>query len=116
MPEFDEGALRLITLRSEGQFNSVVYEEYDIYRGIPHRFCILMAQEDCNKLNIKDAEKVRVIGEAGKLDNIEVIVGNIKAGTAAMFYPESNVLIKANIDPRSKTPAFKSAPIRIEKQ
>lgn len=115
IPKFDEDMLRLITLRSEGQFNSVVYEEYDIYRGIPHRFCILVSPQDCTKLGIKDGEKVRVVGEAGRLDNIEVVVGDIKAGTVAMFYPESNVLIKANIDSRSKTPAFKSAPVKIEK-
>lgn len=115
IPKFEEDMLRLITLRSEGQFNSVVYEEYDIYRGIPHRFCILVSSQDCTKLGIKDGEKVRVVGEAGRLDNIEVVVGDIKAGTVAMFYPESNVLIKANIDSRSKTPAFKSAPVKIEK-
>jgi anaerobic selenocysteine-containing dehydrogenase len=116
IPKFDQDSLRMITLRSEGQFNSVVYEEYDIYRGIPHRFCILVSQADCTRLNIKDGERVKVIGEAGELDNIEVIVGNIKAGTVAMFYPESNVLIKANIDKRSKTPAFKSAPVKIAKR
>lgn len=114
LPAMDKNVLKLMTLRSEGQFNTVVYEEYDLYRGIPHRFCILMSQEDVDKLRIKDGQRVTVRGEAGKMDNIEVVVGEIRAGVAAMFYPESNVLIKANIDPRSKTPSFKSAPIWIE--
>lgn len=112
---FDDDALRLITLRSEGQFNSVVYEEYDLYRGMPHRFCILVAKEDLQRLGIKDGDKVKVRGEAGSLDNIEVVEGDIKAGVVAMFYPESNVLIKANVDKLSRTPAFKSAPVWIEK-
>jgi len=113
LPEMID-ALRLITLRSEGQFNTVVYEEYDLYRGIPHRHCILLSKADIARLRLKDGQRVKVRGEAGTLDNIEVVEGNIRSGVAAMFYPESNVLISARIDPRSKTPAFKCAPIWIE--
>ncbi len=115
IPQYNEQALRLITLRSEGQFNSVVYEEYDLYRGMPHRNCVLVSVEDMELLQVKDGERVRVKGEAGSMDNIEVVKGEIKAGTVAMFYPESNVLIKGQIDNRSKTPSFKSSPVWIEK-
>lgn len=80
---------------------------------MPHRYCILMSKEDAEKLNIEDGRRVRVLGEAGEMDNIEVVVGQIRSGTVAMFYPEANVLIKANIDKRSRTPNFKSAPVRI---
>lgn len=110
----DEDALKMMTIRSEGQFNTVVYEDYDIYRGIPHRFCILLSQEDADKHNIKDGQRIKVKGEAGELENIEAVVGNIKPGVVAMFYPESNVLIKPNIDARSKTPAFKCAPVWLD--
>lgn len=105
---------RLITLRSEGQFNSVVYEEHDLYRGVPHRFCVLMSQEDATRLKLQDGSRVTVRGEAGKMQNIEVVISTIKPGVLAMYYPESNVLISANLDDRSKTPAFKSAPVWIE--
>jgi molybdopterin-dependent oxidoreductase alpha subunit len=115
LPKFDSDALRLITLRSEGQFNTVVYEENDFYRGMPHRFCILMAEEDANKLNVQDGQRVTVRGEAGTMENIEVIFGQIKPGVVAMFYPEANVLIDGRVDPRSKTPSFKSAPVWIER-
>jgi anaerobic selenocysteine-containing dehydrogenase len=114
LPDLDPDALMLMTIRSEGQFNTVVYEEYDIYRGVPHRYCILMAAEDIKRLGLKDGQRVTVRGEAGTMDNIEVVEGHIRAGAAAMYYPESNVLIKSRIDDRSKTPAFKSAPIWIE--
>lgn len=114
LPRINTDALNLMTIRSEGQFNTVVYEEYDIYRGIPHRFCILMSDEDIARLKLKDGQRVSVRGEAGRMDNIEVVAGNIRPGVVAMFYPESNVLIKPNVDNRSKTPAFKSAPVWIE--
>jgi molybdopterin-dependent oxidoreductase alpha subunit len=115
LPKFPADTLRLITFRSEGQFNTVVYEERDIYRGIPHRNCILVSGEDASRLAVRDGQRVTIRGEAGKLDNIEVVFGKIKPGVVAMFYPESNQLIKAKIDPRSKTPAFKSAPVWIER-
>lgn len=115
LSSFPHDGLRLITLRSEGQFNTVVYEEYDLYRGLPHRFCILVAAEDAKRLNMQDGERITVRGEAGVMNDIELVIGKIRPGVVAMFYPESNVLIKANVDQRSKTPAFKSAPVWLEK-
>jgi anaerobic selenocysteine-containing dehydrogenase len=32
-----------------------------------------------------------------------------------MYYPEANALVPGNLDPRSKTPAFKSVAVAIEK-
>ncbi len=113
LPKMDPNTLTMITIRSEGQFNTVVYENPDIYRGIPHRMCVMMSEEDIARLHLKDGQRVTVNGEAGSLDNIEVVAGKIRPGVVAMFYPESNVLIKPRLDPRSKTPAFKSAPVTI---
>jgi molybdopterin-dependent oxidoreductase alpha subunit len=112
LPEVPAG-LTLITLRSEGQFNTVVYEEADIYRGIPHRFCLLISQADATKLNLRDGQRITVCGEAGSIDNIELVIGNVRPGVVAMFYPESNAIIKPRIDKRSGTPSFKSAPVSI---
>ena len=109
-----EDGLRLITLRSEGQFNTVVYEEYDLYRGIPHRFCILVSQADAGKLALREGQRVTVRGQAGSLPNIEVVIGAIRPGVVAMYYPEANCLIRANVDELSRTPAFKSAPVWID--
>lgn len=114
LPQYDTDGLKMITIRSEGQFNSVVYEEHDVYRGIPHRNCVLVSQNDADKLSLKDGQRVRVIGEAGSLDNIELVVGGIRDGVVAMFYPESNYIIKARPDDRSRTPSFKFAPVNLE--
>jgi molybdopterin-dependent oxidoreductase alpha subunit len=114
LPQPLPDCLRLITIRSEGQFNTVVYEEHDLYRGVPHRHCIIVSQPDADRLNLRDGQRVRVRGEAGEMDNIELFIGRISKGSAAMYFPEANVLIRARLDPLSKTPAFKSAPIWIE--
>ena len=48
----DDGQLRLMTVRSEGQFNTVVYEEEDIYRGQERRDVILMNRADIDRLGL----------------------------------------------------------------
>jgi anaerobic selenocysteine-containing dehydrogenase len=105
--------LILGTGRSYAQHNTVVYRQADQYRGMPHRHCILMNPADIKKAGFIEHQKVKVKGNAGQLDEIEIISGAVKAGTAFMFYPEANVLFHANIDPSSGTPAYKRVPIYI---
>ena len=38
----------MMTVRSEGQFNTVVYEDADIYRNQDRRDVILMNEDDIN--------------------------------------------------------------------
>lgn len=103
----------LITGRSYGQHNTVVYRTADRYRGMPHRHCILMHSDDVAEAGLRDHQRVTVQGDADKLDNIEIICGAIRRGAALMFYPEANVLMKAHIDPRSQTPAYKRVPVLV---
>jgi anaerobic selenocysteine-containing dehydrogenase len=110
------GALRLMTIRSEGQFNTVVYEEEDIYRGIDRRNVILMHDDDLARLNLNSGDRVTVRGPAGAMHSILATeFDKIKPGNAAMYYPECNVLVGRGLDPLSKTPAFKSVVVRVEK-
>jgi anaerobic selenocysteine-containing dehydrogenase len=112
-PRPDDGSLRLMTIRSEGQFNSVVYDEEDVYRGQDRRDVILLNPADVARLGLAEDQPVRVRSEAGELRRILVREADIRAGNAAMYYPEANVLVPADVDPLSKTPAFKSVRIEI---
>lgn len=105
--------LRLMTLRSEGQFNSVVYDEEDIYRGQERRDVILMNRDDIQRLGLKADDKVHIRSECGQMRYILVREFDIRAGNAAMYYPESNVLVPHAVDPLSKTPAFKSVVVTV---
>ena len=105
--------LSLITARSYGQHNTVVYQPGDSYRGMPHRHTILMNVDDLKRSGLQPHQRVTVQGEAGALDQVEVIPGAIRAGAALMFYPEANVLMRAVIDPASGTPAFKRVPVLV---
>jgi molybdopterin-dependent oxidoreductase alpha subunit len=109
LPDFDPGpgAFRLMTLRSEGQFNSVVYEVEDLYRGNRRRDVVMMAAEDAARLGLEEGERVVVETEAGRME-VVVSLAPIRPGSLAMYYPEANVLVPRRLDARSKTPAFKS--------
>jgi molybdopterin-dependent oxidoreductase alpha subunit len=107
--------IRLMTIRSEGQFNTVVYEDEDVYRGIDRRDVILLHADDLRRFGVKDGDRVAIHGPAGSMYNIiATSFDAIRAGNAAMYYPECNVLVSRELDPQSKTPAFKGVIVRLE--
>jgi molybdopterin-dependent oxidoreductase alpha subunit len=109
-----ENQLRLMTVRSEGQFNTVVYEEADIYRGQERRDVILINLLDIQRLGLQTDQSVTVRSESGEMHNIRVRPFDLRAGNAIMYFPEANRLVPTTVDPESKTPAFKSVLITVE--
>ena len=106
--------LRLMTIRSEGQFNTVVYEDYDLYRGIEGRFVILMHPEDLIRFRLFPGQKVTVRSTTGVMTNvIATPFEKIRPGNAAMYYPECNILVPRSADPRSRTPTFKLVLVHV---
>jgi molybdopterin-dependent oxidoreductase alpha subunit len=106
--------IRLMTLRSEGQFNTVVYEDEDVYRGMDRRDVLMLHPVDLARFGLKDGGRVTVHGPGGTMHGIRATeFAAIKPGNAAMYYPEANVLIGRTIDPLSRTPAFKNIVIRV---
>jgi anaerobic selenocysteine-containing dehydrogenase len=105
--------LSLMTVRSYSQHNTVVYKEGDAYRGMPHRNCILMNRADVKRMGWQEHQRVKVQGDAGRLEDVEVVYGDIREGAALMFYPEVNAIFKARIDSRCGTPAYKRVPVLV---
>lgn len=117
LPPLKGGAreLRLMTVRSEGQFNTVVYEEADIYRGQDRRDVILIHPDDFAELGIEHDQRVTVRSKTGELQHILARpFEDIRPGNALMYYPEANVLVARTADPKSKTPAFKGEVVTLE--
>jgi molybdopterin-dependent oxidoreductase alpha subunit len=107
------GSLRLMTVRSEGQFNTVVYEDYDLYRGQDRRDVILMSPVDMERLGLSVDQKVTVSSETGTMHGLLVRPIDIRPGNTVMYYPEANVLVSRAVDPGSKTPGFKGTVVRV---
>ena len=105
----------LMTIRSEGPFNSVVYDEEDLYRGTTRRDVVMMSPIDVARLGLREGDAVTVRSATGSLDVVVAEV-DIRAGNTAMYYPEANVLVDRTLDPESLTPAFKSVAITVERR
>jgi molybdopterin-dependent oxidoreductase alpha subunit len=108
-----DGQFRMMTLRSEGQFNTVVYEDEDLYRGNTHRNVVMMSPADATRLDVGEGDRVVVENDTGSM-MVSVSLVDIRSGNLAMYYPEANVLVPQILDARSKTPAFKSVEVRIK--
>ena len=108
----DDGDFMMMTIRSEGQFNTVVYDEEDLYRGNVTRDVVMMSAEDAGRLGLAEGDPVDVVSATGSMRARTAIV-DIRSGNVAMYYPEANVLVDRRLDAESRTPAFKSVPVTI---
>lgn len=110
--ELAEGEYLLMTVRSEGQFNSVVYDEEDLYRGNTRRDVVMLSAADAREIGVDEGDPVSVASGTGSFSAVAAIV-DIRSGNVAMYYPEANVLVDRSLDPESLTPAFKSVVVRL---
>ncbi|MGV3491729.1 MAG: FdhF/YdeP family oxidoreductase [Devosia sp.] len=106
------GELTLATVRSEGQFNTIIYEEQDSYRQKAGRDAIFLNREDMAAFGVSPGGRVTIASDHGRMEGTATAF-DLPRGSALAYYPEANVLCGTAVDPRSKTPAFKSVPIRI---
>ena len=106
----------LATIRSEGQFNSIIYEENDSYRQTETRWCVLMNQSDIDRLQLDKVTKVTMRSESGEMRGLTVYPFDVPSGNVLAYYPEANILTTRVTDPRSKTPSFKSVPVELFKE
>jgi molybdopterin-dependent oxidoreductase alpha subunit len=115
------GRYRLLTMRSNDQFNTTIYGYSDRFRGIEGtRDVLLMNPDDIAGAGLADGQMVRLVtdaddGQYRTLGGLKLIAYKIPRGTVGGYYPECNVLVPiTHHDQLSKTPASKSVPVRIE--
>ena len=114
------GRMRLLTVRSNDQFNTTVYGYSDRFRGINGtRQVVLMNRGDMADAGIAQGQTVTLVGDAE--DNAERRVAGLMAveydvprGCVVGYYPECNPLIAlAHHAEESHVPAAKSVPVRV---
>lgn len=113
MPAVAPQTLTLATVRSEGQFNTIIYEERDTYRNGAGRDAILLNREDMAALGVDEGRRITLVSSSGRMEGVAMGF-DLPRGSALAYYPEANVLCGTAVDPRSKTPAFKSVEVRVE--
>ena len=111
--ESQSKSFNLSSVRSEGQFNTMIYDEADILRNQKSRDVLYINAEDIKKLGLSDGSVVDVKSETGSLKKVRLAKFDIKQGNVMTYMPEANILIPQNNDERSKTPSFKSVSVTI---
>ncbi len=107
--------LTLATIRSEGQFNSIVYEERDSYRGTTDRQTVLMREADIAAAGFTAGDRADLVSAQGRMRNVRLMPFDVSRGTVLAYFPEANILTSTDVDPRSRTPAFKSTAVWLER-
>jgi len=111
---------RLMTMRSNDQFNTTVYGYDDRFRGIKGtREVVLMNRDDIARLGLRDGQTVKLVSDAGdgmqrEVAGLRLVAFDIPHGCVGGYYPECNPLIPLSHHAMySKTPAAKSVPVRV---
>jgi len=121
MPAQGADVLRLMTLRSDDQFNTTIYSLDDRFRGVRgNRKVLLMNPHDIERLGFKAGDEV-VASTVANDDVPRHVCGlriepyDIPAGCVGGYYPELNPLIPLWHHAKdSLVPAAKSVPVRLE--
>ncbi|WNF00798.1 FdhF/YdeP family oxidoreductase [Streptomyces luomodiensis] len=116
-----KGHLVLQTLRSHDQWNTIPYAMDDRYRGIKGgRRVVLVNPADLADLGIADASRVDLVGVWSdgverRAPDFRVVAYPTSRGSAAAYYPETNVLVPLDsVADISNTPTSKSVIVRLE--
>lgn len=116
----EPGALRLMTLRSDSQFNTTIYSLDDRFRGIKGtRRVVLINQGDMKQRGLRNGDRVALEtlsddGVPRRVDDLSIVAYDIPDGCIAGYYPECNPLLPLwHYAKESKVPAAKSIPVRI---
>jgi len=114
------GRYRLMTLRSNDQFNTTIYGYSDRLRGIEGtRDVLLMNPEDIEDAGLAKGQVVGLQTDAGddvdrRVHGLTVTPFLLPRGCLGGYYPELNPLVPVWYhEEDSKTPAAKGVPVRI---
>ena len=123
-PDMDAGppALRLFTIRSDGQFNTTIYHEDDRFRGVfGSRMVLFMSRADMARLQLAQGDVVALHtpaddGVVRRVEGLSVVPYDVPEGCIAGYYPELNPLIPLwHHAKESKVPAAKAIDVLVER-
>lgn len=114
------GRYRLITLRSNDQFNTTIYGYSDRLRGIEGtRDVLLINPDEMDRAGLRPGQTVTLVSDAGdgrhrEVGGLAVTPFNLPDGCVGAYYPETNPLVPlSHHDHVSQTPAYKAVPVKI---
>jgi molybdopterin-dependent oxidoreductase alpha subunit len=122
MIQAPKGHLILQSLRSHDQWNTIPYAMNDRYRGIHDgRRIVMVNPADLQEFGLADRDEVDLIsvwhdGIERRARNFRVVSYPAARGSAAAYYPETNVLVPLDsVADISNTPTSKGIVVRMER-
>lgn len=116
------GHLVLQSLRSHDQWNTIPYAMNDRYRGIHDaRRVVMVNPDDLAELGLADRDLVDIVsiwtdGSERRAEGFRVVAYPAARGSAASYYPETNVLVPLDsVAEVSNTPTSKGVIVRLER-
>lgn len=113
--------LRLITLRSNDQFNTTIYGHSDRLRGLEgERTVVLVSQGEMARQGLVEGQRVTLVTAMEEerrraVAGLKVVAYDLPDGCVAGYFPELNPLVPLSLRDRlSDTPASKGIPVRFE--
>ena len=73
----------------------------------------MMNRDDMAELGLDEGHLADVRSEQGVMQGVTVYAFDVPRGNMMAYFPEANILTRTDIDPRSRTPSFKSTPVSI---
>jgi anaerobic selenocysteine-containing dehydrogenase len=120
MPAAGPDVLRLMTIRSDDQFNTSIYTLNDRFRGISGgRRVLLMNAQDAHRLGFAIGDLVTAVtvatdGVERSVSGLRIVSYDIPKGCLAGYFPECNPLIPLwHHAEKSFVPAAKAIPVRL---
>lgn len=112
---------QLTTVRSHDQFNTTIFGFEDRYRNTNRRDVLFMHPDEMLRMGWQAGDSIMVSRQDSSnqrrtLGPLILTEMDIAANAVAAYYPESNTLIDLDSHaPTSKTPAYKSIPVTLER-
>ena len=117
-----EGVLQLVTLRSNGQFNTTVYSFDDRLRGVNGtRTVVFMNAADIAAQGLQadfliDLTTAIDDGVERVVRGFRIVPYDIPKGCIGAYFPEANRLVPlSHHDKQARTPAYKAIPVRVSR-
>jgi molybdopterin-dependent oxidoreductase alpha subunit len=111
--------LRLVTVRSDDQFNTTVYSDEDRLRRVQGRMVVLMNGDDMAAHGLQPGDSATLTaacsdGEHREVAGLRVIRYALPRGCVVGYFPELNPLVPLGHHAKdSEVPAAKSIPVRV---
>jgi anaerobic selenocysteine-containing dehydrogenase len=92
-----------------------VYTDKDVYRGQTERHIVMMHPADMREAGLEEDMRVTLENDTGTIAGLKLKPFDIRRGNLLMYFPEANVLVPLQTDPRSQTPGFKSVQVSLRR-